>query len=53
MSVDGVPGQGELSFIPDAELQRLLIEQFHEDSVRRYGGDSDQAHALSRLLVGD
>jgi len=47
MIVDGVPGQVELSFTPGGEeLHRLLIEQFYEDSVRRYGTDSEQAHAL-------
>jgi hypothetical protein len=33
-----------------ATLNRLLIEQFYETSVRRYGSDSDQAQVLSRLL---
>jgi hypothetical protein len=28
----------------------LMIEQFYEDSVCRYGTDSDQARMLSRLL---
>jgi hypothetical protein len=32
--------------------EQRLIEQFHEDSVRRYGTDSEQARALSRLTVG-
>jgi hypothetical protein len=31
------------------ELNRLLIAQFYENSVRRYGTDSEQARMLSRL----
>jgi hypothetical protein len=31
-------------------VECLLIEQFREDSVGRYGTHSEQAHALSRLL---
>jgi len=47
MIVGGVPGQDELFFTHgEKELHRLLIEQFYEDSVRRYGTDSEQAHAL-------
>jgi hypothetical protein len=54
MIVDGVPGQVEpSSTLGGEELHRLLIEQFHEDSVGRYGPASEQAHALWRLLVGD
>jgi hypothetical protein len=33
------------------ELGRLLIEQFYQDSVARYGSNSEQARALSWLLV--
>jgi hypothetical protein len=32
------------------QLNRLLIAQFYEDSVYRYGSDSEQACILSRLL---
>ena len=54
MIVDGMPGQVELFLTHgEKELHRLLIEQFHEDSVGRYGPASEQAHALWRLLVGD
>ena len=33
------------------ELRRLLITQFFEDSIFRYGPDSEQARALSKFLV--
>jgi hypothetical protein len=33
------------------ELKRLLIEQFYETSVYRYGSDSKQARLLSSLLT--
>lgn len=33
------------------ELKRLLIEQFYETSVYRYGSDSQQALLLSSLLT--
>lgn len=33
------------------ELRRLLIEQFYEASVNRYGSDSEQALRLSSLLT--
>jgi hypothetical protein len=32
------------------ELHRLLIEDFYQDSVGRYGKDSDQACMLARWL---
>jgi hypothetical protein len=32
------------------ELNRLLIKEFYEDSVGRYGADSEQACTLARLL---
>jgi hypothetical protein len=35
----------------EEELSRLLIEEFYKDSVARYGSDSEQALALSRLLM--
>jgi hypothetical protein len=45
--------EDELSFTPgEEELRRLLIKPFHEDSIHRYGPASEQARALSRLLVG-
>ena len=45
------PRQDERPVIPAEEaLSRLLIEQFYEDSVARYGADSEQALSLSRLL---
>jgi hypothetical protein len=45
------PEKDEPSFTPGKEeLQRLLIEQFYEDSLHRYGTDSEQARTLSRLL---
>jgi|HubBroStandDraft_2_1064218.scaffolds.fasta_scaffold3292768_1 hypothetical protein len=41
----------ELSLRRDKKkLNRLLITQFYEDSVYRYGSDSEQAFMLSRLL---
>jgi hypothetical protein len=33
-----------------AELHWQLLEQFYEDSVGRYGIDSEQVRELSRLL---
>jgi hypothetical protein len=52
MAANGnAPDQKNLGFTPGKEeLHRLLIEQFYEDSVRRYGADSEQARILSRLL---
>ena len=42
---------GERSPTPGQEkLNRLLIQQFYEDSVHRYGSDSEQAEMLSKLL---
>jgi hypothetical protein len=32
------------------KLNRLLIQQFYEASVDRYGSDSEQAEMLSKLL---
>src|SRR5271170_5895202 len=32
------------------ELDRLLIEQFYDDSVGRYGTDSEQARMLWQVL---
>jgi hypothetical protein len=44
------PPKDDLSFIPGKEeLNRILLTQFYEDSVRRYGLASDQARKLSRL----
>ena len=41
--------QGSLA--PGKEkLNRLLIQQFYETSVDRYGSDSEQARMLSRML---
>jgi hypothetical protein len=49
----GVSGRVEKgTSVVEEELQRLLIMQFHQDSVGRYGTDSKQAHAWSQLLVG-
>jgi hypothetical protein len=40
----------DLSFaLGKEQLHRLLIEQFYEDSVDRYGTDSEQARMLARL----
>ena len=45
------PRQDDRSLRPaKEELNRLLIEQFYQDSVARYGPDSEQTRALSRLL---
>jgi|HubBroStandDraft_2_1064218.scaffolds.fasta_scaffold866248_1 hypothetical protein len=35
----------------EEELERLLIEEFYKDAVARYGSDSEQACAFSRLLM--
>jgi hypothetical protein len=43
------PSQGDQSPKPTEE-ELLLIEQFYKDSVVRYGSDSEQARAFSRLL---
>jgi hypothetical protein len=44
-------GQDERSLKPrEKELNRFLIEEFYNDSVARYGTDSEQARALSRVL---
>jgi hypothetical protein len=32
------------------ELNRLLIAQFYEDSIRRYGNESEEARRLSQVL---
>jgi hypothetical protein len=41
----------ERSLNPGQErLNRQLIQQFYEDSVQRYGSDSEQAEMLSKLL---
>ena len=43
-----VCGEGQLSVAPNEKKSKwLLITQFYEDSVHRYGPDSDQARALS------
>jgi hypothetical protein len=42
---------GEPCFAPDQEdLKRALITQFYEDSVLRYGPDSEGARTLSKFL---
>jgi hypothetical protein len=41
---DGSPEPGKKG------LNRLLIEQFYQDSIARYGTASEQARALSRHL---
>jgi hypothetical protein len=47
MIIDNAPNQ---DFIPvDEELSRQLIEQFYEDSIGRYGIDSEQVRMLSRF----
>jgi hypothetical protein len=44
-------GADEFPFVrAKEELKRLLITQFYEDSVCRYGSDSEQACGLSRVL---
>jgi hypothetical protein len=44
------PGKDNPSSTPcKKELNRLLLAQFYENSVRRYGTDSEQARMLSRL----
>jgi hypothetical protein len=45
------PDQDDRSRNPTEEdLNRLLLEEFYEDSVARYGPDSAQARLLLRLL---
>jgi hypothetical protein len=34
----------------EESLNRLLVEQFYEDSVAQYGTESEQARLLSRVL---
>jgi hypothetical protein len=47
-----VPGKSTLPLTPDKlELRRLLLEQFHEDSMDRHGLDNGQVRILSRLLT--
>jgi hypothetical protein len=47
-----VPGKGALPSTPGKlELRRLLLEQFHEDSMDRHGLGNGQVRILSRLLV--
>jgi hypothetical protein len=36
--------------LANEDLNQSLIEQFYEDSVARYGLDSEQARAFLRLL---
>jgi hypothetical protein len=44
------PSKDDPSFTPcKKELNRLLLAQFYETSVRRYGTDSEQARILSKL----
>jgi hypothetical protein len=43
------PNRDELSSPNNEELNRLLMAQLYETSVRRYGADSDQVRTLSRL----
>ena len=43
------PGEDELSFTSANEELRLLITQFYENAVRRYGPASEQARILSGL----
>jgi hypothetical protein len=44
-------GQDERFLNPrEKELNRFLLEEFYNDSVARYGTDSEQARALSRVL---
>jgi hypothetical protein len=41
----------ELSLVSDKQdLRRILIIQFYEDSLDRYGIDSEQARTFARLL---
>jgi hypothetical protein len=47
----GGTSDGDLPKPTEEELERLLIEEFYEDAVARYGSDSEQARALSRLLI--
>jgi len=45
------PGHGDRYPKPtEEELNRSLIEEFYKDSIARYGPDSEQTRALSRLL---
>lgn len=52
MTSDGnAAAKDELSLGPGKEeLNSLLVMQFFEDSVRRYGINSEQARRLSKLL---
>ena len=48
---EAILGKDELPLKPnEKELHREMIEQLYEGSVERYGIDSEQACALSRLL---
>jgi hypothetical protein len=50
MNYENASAQGEPRFPSDTEeLKRVLITQFYEDSVLRYGPDSEQALALSKF----
>jgi hypothetical protein len=51
MNYENASAHGEPYFASDKEeLKRMLIAQFYEDSVLRYGPDSEQALALRKVL---
>ena len=46
------PGKNEVSSTASHEqLDRQVIEQFYEDSLDRYGSNSEQARTFSGLLA--
>jgi hypothetical protein len=50
-NVTNTPGTDDRSVRSgNEELNRLLIKELYEDSVVRYGVDSEQARTLARLL---
>ena len=53
MAIDeNVPGKNEVSSTASHErLDRQLIEQFYEDSLDRYGSNSERARTFSVLLT--
>ena len=51
MNYKNASGYGEPCLGSDQdELKRALITQFYDDSVLRYGPDSEQARALLKFL---
>ena len=53
MAIDeNAPGKNEVSSTASHEqLDRQVIEQFYEDSLDRYGSNSEQARTFSVLLA--